>query len=142
MKTDFELIGVFFSVLICSILLFAFLQVMLQTNQASLSSRGQIVSGSTLEIDKSFIDWGTLYPDSSASQTINVKNAIPHSQTLSLATSAWNPANASDFLTLSWNYSGAVLSSEMPVELTLTVSPYIEGIENFTFNIIITGNRV
>lgn len=142
MKTDFELIGVFFSVLICSIMLFAFLQVMLQTNQASLSSRGQIVSGSTLEIDKSFIDWETLYPDSNGTEVISIKNAIPHSQTLSLATSAWNPANASDFLTLSWNYSGAALSSEMPVELTLTVSPYIEGIENFTFNIIITGNRV
>jgi len=53
-----------------------------------------------------------------------------------LETSDWNPTNAPDYITLSWDYEGEQLvpNQVIKIKLTLSVSQNIEVIENFTFN--------
>ncbi len=88
----------------------------------------------------SFIDWGMVEPGSMNNVTVYVRNEGNVAATISLATDNWNPANASDYLTLSWNYDGQQLSPQevIPTILTLTVSPSVHGIESFNFDIIIS----
>lgn len=140
-EIDLSFIGLMISVVVCVIMLFAFLQALIKTNSAIVGSRGQIMTGNGLSVDKSSIDWGTLYPDSNGTEVINIKNKAAFRQTLLFFTSDWVPVNASKYLTFSWNYSGAVLqpSQQIPVELRLYVHPDIQGIYNFTFNINIQG---
>ena len=89
------------------------------------------------------IAWGTLSPGAIATQTIYVRNEGNASVTLSMSTSAWNPSNASSYMTLTWdkgNYTltaGSVVSSV----LTLNVSSSITGITTFSFNTTITGTQ-
>lgn len=54
----------------------------------------------------------------------------------------WNPTNASSYMSLSWNYDGKMLSPMETVEVTLTlsVSPNVENIVDFSFDVIITVN--
>lgn len=82
-----------------------------------------------------------LFPDSQAIETVTVTNNFPKPAHLYLLTSGWVPANASDYLTLSWNYDGTAVEPDEPkdLNLTLAVAPDIEGIAAFSFNITITG---
>jgi hypothetical protein len=87
------------------------------------------------------IDWGRVEPGYHVNATIFLRNEGNAPITLSLRTENWSPSNASDHMTLSWDYAyqtvdpGAVVK----VNLTLAVSSDIIGITNFTFDIIITG---
>jgi hypothetical protein len=87
----------------------------------------------------SFIDWGMVEPGSMNNVTVYVRNEGNVAASLSLATENWNPSSASDYLTLSWNYDGQQLNPQeaIPVTLTLSVSSSVEGIESFSFDIII-----
>ncbi|MEM3480033.1 MAG: hypothetical protein QW702_00470 [Candidatus Bathyarchaeia archaeon] len=64
--------------------------------------------------------------------------------TLSLSTENWNPSNAGSYMTLTWDYTSETKiqsNSALKVTLTLTVSSSIQGITNFSFNIVITGTE-
>jgi uncharacterized membrane protein len=63
--------------------------------------------------------------------------------TLTLSTQDWNPIEASSYMTLSWDYAGAILNSTetMSTTLTLIVGPDVSGITEFQFNIIITATE-
>jgi hypothetical protein len=71
---------------------------------------------------------------------VYVKNEGNVAASITLATENWNPLNASDYLVLSWNYDGRQLNTreEAQVTLTLTVSSSVQGIEDFSFDIIIS----
>ena len=88
----------------------------------------------------SFIDWGMVEPGSLNNVTFYVRNEGNVAASLSLATDNWNPSNASDYLALSWNYDGRPLNplEVAQVTLTLAVSPSVQGIENFSFDIIVS----
>ena len=88
----------------------------------------------------SFIDWGMVEPDSMNNVTVYVRNEGNVAASISLATENWNPSSASDYLALSWNYNGRQLNPQevVPVTLTLTVSSSVQGIESFSFDIIIS----
>jgi len=90
------------------------------------------------------IDWGLIEPGSSKSVTIYLKNEGNTPITLSLNTTDWSPSNASDYLSLSWDYLGDEIKGGevIRVSMTLTVSPNISGITSFSFNIIITAREV
>jgi hypothetical protein len=87
------------------------------------------------------IDWGLVEPGQHVNATIYLKNEGNTPITLSLRTENWSPSNASDHITLSWDYAdqtadpGAVVK----VNLTLAVSSNVTGITRFTFDIVITG---
>lgn len=143
MKQDLEWIGLLISVIVGSILIFAFMRVMIYSYNSSrtMGSRGMILTGDYLKVDKSSIDWGVLSPADNKTEEILITNEAPVSQKLSVITAAWVPANASDYISLTWNYSGVPVAAKasIPVALEIHVDPLIFGISNFTFNIIISG---
>ena len=88
----------------------------------------------------SFIDWGMVEPSSMNNVTVYVRNEGNVAASISLATENWNPSNASDYMTLSWNYDGQQLNPQevAQVTVTLNVSSSVQGIESFSFDIIIS----
>ena len=89
------------------------------------------------------LNWGPIAAGSNNTLTIYIKNESNSAASLSLGTSNWTPSAALDYMSLNWNYSGQVLSvgQVIPVELTLTVSPTISGVTNFSFDTIITTSE-
>jgi hypothetical protein len=90
----------------------------------------------------SSIDWGTLEPGSSKDVTCYVRNEGSSVSTLSMYTSNWSPLNASDYLSLSWDYGGQSIDVDEVVQVTFTLSvdAGIEGITSFSFDITIAAN--
>jgi hypothetical protein len=89
------------------------------------------------------IDWGNLTCGSSKSVVIYARNEGDKAVILSLSTTDWTPAEASNYMTLSWNYSRQIIEpmDVIPINLKLSVSPMITGIETFSFNIIISSSE-
>ncbi len=89
----------------------------------------------------SSINWGTIEPGASVYRTIYIRNEGNTAATLSMTTSNWNPTEASSYITLNWGYTGQTLSANqvLRIALTLSVSPDISGITNFSFDITITA---
>lgn len=87
------------------------------------------------------IDWGVIRPGSSKSIMVYVKNTGNVIVRLSLSTENWIPEQASKYISLTWNYMGQRLlpGRVLSLTLTLTVSPEISDIRNFSFDIVITG---
>ena len=88
------------------------------------------------------INWGTLEPDSSTNRTCYIQNVGNSPSTLSMNTSNWNPTNASNYISLNWDYSGQLVNPDelIPVIFTLSISDSVEGITSFSFDIIIVGS--
>ena len=89
----------------------------------------------------SSIDWGLLEAGGSKAICIYVKNNGTAAETLSMATSNWNPSTSSSQISLIWNCTSYALAHESVVGalLTLSVSSTISGISSFSFDILITG---
>ncbi len=89
-----------------------------------------------------FIDWGPLAPGEIKKATCYVQNEWNSVSTLSFYTSSWSPSNASDHMSLTWDYSGQPINPDEAVQVTFTlsVSPNITGITDFSFNIKIVGS--
>jgi hypothetical protein len=87
------------------------------------------------------INWGSLSAADSSTYTVYVKNTGTASMTLSMTVSNWSPAGADTYLTVSWNQQGTELSAGQSVAaiITLTVSPSVTGITNFSNTITLTG---
>ena len=88
------------------------------------------------------INWGILEPDSNVTRTLYIRNEGNTEATLSMVTSNWNPSNASDYMTLTWDYGDQTLNANevIEVKLTLSVSANIAGITSFSFDITIAAN--
>ena len=86
------------------------------------------------------LSWGTLEPGESQAIVCYIKNEGDTALTLSMYTSGWNPTEATDYLTLSWNY-GSPISPHTSVQVTFTLSvdESIEGITTFSFDVNIVG---
>jgi hypothetical protein len=89
------------------------------------------------------LNWGTIEPGSNNTLTIYIRNEGNSPASLSLETSNWTPSTSIDYMSLNWNYSGQVLSADQVISLvlTLTVSPTIIGINNFSCDTIITASE-
>ena len=87
------------------------------------------------------INWGTLTPGEPFTQTIYIKNSGNTPITLFMTTENWTPTNANTYLNLSWDKENTNLNPDQVVlaSLTLSVSLEIETINDFNFDIIITG---
>ena len=88
------------------------------------------------------IPWGTLVPGESKPVVCYIKNEGTSPITLSLETSNWTPASASNYFTLNWDYTGQQINSGEVAQVTLilSVASNIAGITNFGFDITIIGN--
>jgi len=92
----------------------------------------------------SSIEWGQIEPGSAKNVSLFIRNEGKSAASLFLGTDNWTPSNASEFMTLSWDYDNQTLAPPdedsydiLLVALTLQVSPSIEGIESFSFDVII-----
>ena len=90
----------------------------------------------------SSVDWGTLEPGSGENVAVYIRNEGTSVAGLSMDTSNWSPSNASNYLTLSWDYDGVFLNPDevVNVTFTLSVSASIEGVTSFSFDIVIVGS--
>jgi len=54
----------------------------------------------------------------------------------------WSSENASDYLTLSWDYAGQTIGPDETVQVTLSLlaSPDIEDVTDFGFDVILSGS--
>lgn len=89
------------------------------------------------------LNWGMLTPGLSNTNTFYIKNEGNSDLMLSLDTTNWNPTNAHNYMTLSWNYEGQTIrpNQVIQISLTLSVSQNINGIDSFNFEIAIMGTN-
>ena len=89
----------------------------------------------------SSLDFGQLEPGSSKSFTLYLQNEGNSALTLNMTTESWNPANAADYITLTWNREGQQISPDEVIDfvITLSVSEDITGISSITLDIVISG---
>ena len=87
------------------------------------------------------IDWGIIEPGVSVTETIYITNTGNAAVTLNMTYYGWVPAEAGNYITLSWDREGVTVNPDAVVSavLTLSVSESISGIEGFSFNIVIEG---
>ena len=87
------------------------------------------------------IDWGILEPSETKTYSCFVRNEANVPIILNMTCENWKPVNASSFIFLGWDYAGHMLevNEVVGVLLSLSVSPDIEGITSFSFDILIAG---
>ncbi len=90
----------------------------------------------------SSIDWGTLEPGQTVNKTVYIKNTSNVPVTLSMIKQNWNPSNASNYITCTWDSEGKSLNVNQvtPAVLTLSIRNNITGITDFSFDIVIVGS--
>jgi hypothetical protein len=87
----------------------------------------------------SSLDWGVIGPGVQRNLTVYVRNEGNAPGILYLSAVDWDPPNASNYMTLSWDYSGNPLepNETIRVTLTLTISQDIQDIVDFNFDTVI-----
>jgi len=87
------------------------------------------------------IDWGVLEPSETKNKSCYLRNEANVPVVLNLTTQNWLPVNASNYIFLVWDYAEEILevNEVIGVVFSLSVSPDIEGIENFSFDILVMG---
>ena len=90
----------------------------------------------------SLIDWGVIEPGTTENVTVYILNAGNSNVMLSMNTTNWSPSGASDYITLSWDYNGQSTGPSLVIQttLTLSMSPSIQGITSFNFDIVVIGS--
>jgi len=88
-----------------------------------------------------FIDWGVLEPSETKAYGCFIRNEANVPVVLNMTSENWLPVNASNYIFLAWNYALDTLevNEVRNVVFSLSVSPDIEGITNFSFDIIVMG---
>ncbi|MFX0080047.1 MAG: hypothetical protein ACFE8O_12495 [Candidatus Hermodarchaeota archaeon] len=89
----------------------------------------------------SSLEFGQLEPGSSKNFALYIRNEGNTLLTLNIVSENWDPANAADYMTLTWNREGQQIDPDeiMGCTITLSVSPNIQGISSFSLDIIISG---
>ena len=88
------------------------------------------------------INWGMLQPGQTANYSAYIVSESNVPITLSMYTASWNPANASSYLTLTWNYKAQTIQphASLPITFSLTVNASIHGIPEFSFDLWIVAS--
>ena len=120
----------------------------ISVNEA-LPSSGSIVYSINVEIFSdsacsrrlTSIDWGELSPGGTATKTIYIKNTGNKPLVLQGKADNWNPTEAKGPIVVGWNRENDSIDSGQTLQavLTLSVSPTISGITDFSVDIVITG---
>jgi len=105
-----------------------------------------LYENSACTIPLSSIPWGLIGPGETNHFTIYAKNEGDYNIYLTLAIDedSWVPAEASNYLVLSWDYDNSTIvpDDKKPITLDLYCDPSVTGIDTFQFDIIITGISV
>jgi hypothetical protein len=90
------------------------------------------------------INWGNVSPSESYQYEAYIINKGNIPLTLTMKTENWNPSNAKDYITLTWDRENATLQPNSPLKATFTLtiaSTIPTNITNFYFEIVIYGNE-
>ena len=92
--------------------------------------------------EASLIDWGVVEPGTTESVMVYIQNMGNSNIMLSKNTTNWSTSSASSYITLSWDYEGQSIgpSEVLQTKLTLSISPNIQGITSFSFDLILIGS--
>ena len=103
-----------------------------------------VYSDATLSKTVSAIDWGKIQPGNYAIINLWLKPTGTENSQLTMTTYNWNPASASTYLTLIWNYTGATIppGGVAVIQFKLNVNPNIYGITTFSFTMNLTATKV
>jgi hypothetical protein len=91
------------------------------------------------------INWGELQTGKSVETTVYMKSVSNFDVTVDLVLTDWSPPEISDYVSLTWDYDGAILEPQELIEVTLTMSApstnefvdYLVKNEVTEFNVII-----
>lgn len=88
------------------------------------------------------IDWGIMEAGQTKNYSAYIKNESNVPVTMSMYVDNWNPTNAKDFMSLSWNYDNNPIPIDgvVPIDFSLSVNSSIVGIRNFSFEIWVVGS--
>ena len=89
------------------------------------------------------IDWGYLSPGETSIKTVYVRNNGTVPMILSHIVQNWNPADAKNYITFSWDGENKVVNASevVAVNLSLSIAENITGIESFSFELVIIGTE-
>lgn len=131
------------TVAVLPLLVFSVLQFTVQiASAATLKAVGiGVYKDPACTVQVSQVDWGVLEPGGNKTVTVYIRNESNVPVTLTLETAYWNPANATQVVSLSWDRENAQVDAGNVVSanLTLHVAAGTSGLSTFTFTIIITG---
>ena len=87
------------------------------------------------------IDFGLLEPGSQKDYTLYLRNEGNTVLTLNMTPKNWNPTEAANYMTLTWNREGHQISPDQVISfvITLSVSSNIQDISSFSLDITISG---
>ncbi len=94
--------------------------------------------------DKTFsLEWGKLFPGATKNFDIYVRNECNESVVLNLTAENWLPLIAEQDISLSWDYPGCPICKNQvrAINLVLSVSPEIQGVMSFSFDILIDQKK-
>jgi len=102
-----------------------------------------VYKDSMCSVNVTSIDWGLLEPGVKTNFTIYIRNEGNIPLILNMTTASWEPENASMYISLLWNLENCKINPSEVVQatLTLSISPDIEGITSFRFEIFIVGRE-
>jgi hypothetical protein len=136
-----------FLIPIVLILLMCVLVVTVMISTSNIS-REFIASQGTIQtvdiwVNASSVYWGILEPNQTVSKPILLNNtSLGKPVTLVLTSSNYIPANASNYMTLSWNYDNTTMqvNESRILILSLWIHPDIKDIESFSFEMLIIAS--
>lgn len=134
------------TLVVLGLILFAFMLLVTTntiTNISAVEANGVGVYWDSNCTDRVFsIDWGNLTPGSVKSIVVYIRNEVEEPIYLMISTTNWNPSEASDYMTLRWDYTGHRMNpgENLQITLTFSVTRHVEGISSFSFDILITGS--
>ncbi len=114
------------------------------TGAVNVSANLGVFSDNNCQNTLSTIDWGNITPGANITRTVYIKNTgTGVSLALSMTTSSWNPTTANGPISISWNRDTTRLipGQSIAANLTLSASPSIVDITNFSVQITITGTQ-
>jgi len=142
-----RLLTVVTALITLSLAFLSFHSILGQFNQLSIGTGGTITTpegvgvywDSDCNSDVSFVDWGTVEPGSTKNVTIYIRNEGNDAVSLSIHAGKWNPVEASNYMTFSSDCVNQTVNPKEVVQTTLTLSTSlgIEGITDFSFDIVI-----
>jgi hypothetical protein len=147
-KRDFRLLTFALAVCVFSVLVYTSVSVYLFST--TIGSRGTVRTlGVGVYWDEicsnsvSYIDWGIVDPGSQENVAVYVRNEGNVPASILLDTVDWDPPKASSYITLSWDYSGQLVEPDDSIRVTLTllISPSIQNVASFDFDIVIAEIR-
>ena len=109
------------------------------TESPGISPGGEVPLGSS---EPPGIDWGLIEPGERKSVDVYVRNEGNSEVVLDITAVDWTPENAVNYIGLTSDYQGQLLGvtsedSTLKVSLILVVSPYIQNVTVFSFQIVI-----